>query len=127
MRSQTLTIIVLATATTACGWGFFDFPYRQIEGRALSPGMVQKVQDGQTTEAELLDWFGPPSEVTDVANKGRKKVRYVSVKQATSVAKGPLGQRVTERTIREELAVTIWQGRVEAHKLSVNESSHRTE
>ncbi len=54
-----------------------------VQGKALSPEAVAKIVDGQTTAAEILEWFGPTSDV--VVTESGKVLTYQYKKEAGGV------------------------------------------
>jgi hypothetical protein len=120
-----LAPIALALVAGGCGWGFYDFPYEQVEGRAIRSELVSQIKDGETTEADLQVWFGDPSFQVGSDSGPSRTLRYLSVRTAVSVDKKPFVEHVTERTLREELTVEVEGKRVKSHRFVSSTSSRR--
>ena len=60
MRSGAVLLLVCAV------WlGAGCFSMRVVEGNHVPADRVAQLQPGQTTKAEVLDWFGAPEDYTD--------------------------------------------------------------
>lgn len=94
---------------------FSDGAFRQIEGQFFDDRLVGNIVDEQTTEEQILAWFGPP-ELVSTSDGGMKNIRYYSVRTRRSVERRVFVEEIHDQTVEQELILTISLGLVTSHQ-----------
>ena len=103
-----LGVTVVAAAMAGCTKS------ASVQGRPIPAEAVARIVDGQTTEAEIREWFGPTTDVV-VTNTG-KVLTYQYRKEAGGVLSLPLLGIGGGMTTGQLLIVTLdQQGKVVRH------------
>lgn len=118
-RRQNLLLIRAATLIGLClpyivSCSFYDGAFHQIDGRFFDYRNIDEIVDGETTEQEIIQWFGPPVSISDT-DAGSKVLRYYSVRSRRSVAKRFFFTKVYIQNVEQELVVKISSGVVVSH------------
>lgn len=108
-----IAVIALVLLATGCA-SFHDGPFEVVDGRFFDYRHVSRIQDHRTSESELLEWLGPPLELTTAAD-GTKVYRYFVVRERKNIESRGFGRRVHVQTVENELVARISGGLVVAH------------
>jgi outer membrane protein assembly factor BamE (lipoprotein component of BamABCDE complex) len=114
MRGLPLLVLLVSVGCSACS-SFSDGPYQVTDGRFFDTRLLADIEDGQTTAAQILEWFGEPIEKrsTDAGETWRFHV----VRQRKSVEDPVLGNRIVHlQEIEQSLVIELADGRVVAHR-----------
>ncbi len=111
-RSRGVTVLALGLSVTATLPGCTKSA--SVQGKPIPAEAVARIVDGQTTEAEIREWFGPTADVV-VTNTG-KVLTYQYRKEAGGILSLPMLGIGGGTTTGQLLIVTLdEQGKVVRH------------
>jgi hypothetical protein len=116
-------ILITAVAALLCSCVGAVGKYEQVSGRYLDPVAVKRIVDEQTTEADVIAWFGSPTTKREVVSK---VFVYESTSRQRTIQTFLLWDRSVQRLQTERLTISFRGDVVAKHEYVREESPEPT-
>jgi len=106
--------ILVAMACLACT-AYRDGAYKVIAGEYFDTRLVSQIEDGVTTQEQVIEWFGDPLETN--SDSAAEVWRYYVIRERENV-ENPLlgGKTIHVQTVDQELVIQLSGGVVTSHE-----------
>jgi hypothetical protein len=110
MRSKIWVFLIFLILYPGC-----YYTQRSDEGAQISSAQIQEIKIGQTTEADLVRMFGPPSEKERLAD-GADALRYTHTRILNPSLAGGVVIEPIQREVAETFEIVLKNGAVQTYR-----------
>jgi hypothetical protein len=110
MKIRFSILWILFLSGTAC-----YYTHRSSEGPQISSAKMQEIRIGQTTEADLLQWFGPPTKKERQAD-GIEGWQYTHTRVLNATLVGGMVIEPIQREMDETFEIALRNGIVQSYR-----------
>jgi hypothetical protein len=111
LKTRLAFILVVLLVCAGC----YYYTHRSSEGPQISADRMQEIRIGQTNEADLLQWFGPPTRKERRAD-GTDGWKYTHTRVLNPTLAGGMILEPIQRQVDETFEIALKDGIVQSYR-----------